>query len=144
MRKLVFLFVLLSTLAFSQNVDLRTAKLYKEDLSAIEAYTMQQEGVILIDVRTKREYRQLHPKDAVNIPLFFEQKGERVYNKNFLQQVYDTLNKDLNKKVVLICRSGSRTILGSNLLAYNGFKNVYNVKYGFQFDWLKIKLPTQK
>lgn len=144
MRKLLSLFLLLSTLCFSQQIDLRTAKLYKDDITAIEAYTMQQQGVLLIDIRTKREYRKLHPKDAINIPLFFEKKGQRVYNKNFLQNIYDTVNKDLNKKIVLICRSGSRTILGSNLLAHNGFTNVYNVKYGFQFDWIKIKLPTEK
>lgn len=141
--KLLFMFLCFIS-AYAQQVDLRTAKLYKEDISAIQAYTLQQEGSLLIDVRTKREFHTLHPKGAINIPIFFEQKGQRVYNENFLQSVYEAVQQNLNHSIVLICRSGSRTKLASNLLAYNKFTNVYNVRYGFQYDWLKIKLPTQK
>lgn len=69
---------------------------------------------------------------------------QRVFNKNFPKEIYLFANKDINKKIILICRSGSRTKLASNLLAYQGFKNIYNVKYGFDFDWIKQKLPTEK
>ena len=128
----------------AQQVDLRTAKLYKEDISAIQAYTLQQKGALLIDVRTKREFRTLHAKGAINIPIFFEKQGQRVYNKQFLESIYSTVNQNLQQSIVLICRSGSRTKLAANLLAHNQFSNVYNVRYGFQYDWLKINLPTEK
>lgn len=143
LKKLVFTFFIFTSALFSQ-VDFQNAMLYKADIDSKTAYKMQQEGVLLIDVRTKREFKTLRAKKSINIPIFYEQKGKRVFNKNFLNEMYSILDKNINKKVILICRSGSRTKLASNLLAYQGFKNVYNVKYGFQYDWLKVKLPTEK
>lgn len=143
LTKLLFLICLLGVV-HAQQVDLRTATLYKEDISSVEAYTLQQKGSLLIDVRTKREFQHLHPKGAINIPIFFEQKGQRVYNENFLEAIYKASKQNLNQSIILICRSGSRTKLAANLLAYNKFTNVYNVRYGFQYDWIKVNLPTQK
>ncbi|KAB7884379.1 rhodanese-like domain-containing protein, partial [Poseidonibacter ostreae] len=59
-------------------------------------------------------------------------------------EIYEVSEKNIHKKIILICRSGSRTKLASNLLAEQGFSNIYNVRYGFQYDWLKVKLPTEK
>lgn len=142
-NRVISLLVLLSISLFAQ-IDFQKAMLYKGDISSKQAYEMQESGVLIIDVRTKREFQTLRAKKSINIPLFFEQKGKRVFNKNFLNEIYSVLETNLNKEVVLICRSGSRTKLASNLLAHNGFKNVYNVKYGFQYDWLKVNLPTEK
>ncbi|UTJ05553.1 rhodanese-like domain-containing protein [Arcobacter roscoffensis] len=144
--KLVFsiLIVLYTSTLLSNDVNFQTAKLYKADISAQEAYKMQQNGAILIDVRTKREFNTLRAKDSHNIPIFYEKNKQRVFNKNFLKEIYLYSKKDINKEIILICRSGSRTKLASNLLAYQGFKNIYNVKYGFDFDWIKQKLPSTK
>ena len=139
--------LILIALSFSSlfaEIDFRTAMLYKADINSKQAYKMQQEGVLLVDTRTVKEYKTLHSKGAVNIPIFHERKGQRVFNKNFLNEIYTALNKDLNSSIILICRSGSRTKLASNLLAHNKFSNVYNVKNGFAYDWLKVNLPTEK
>ena len=144
--RLVFsiLIVLYTSTLLSNEINFQTAKLYTADISAKQAYFMQQEGALLIDVRTKREFNTLRAKNSHNIPVFYEKNKKRVFNNNFLKEIYFYAKKDVNKKIILICRSGSRTKLASNLLAYQGFKNVYNVKYGFTFDWLKQKLPTEK
>ena len=139
----IFLILFTSTL-LSNEINFQTAKLYKDDISAQQAYKMQQNGALLIDVRTKREFNTLRAKDSYNIPIFYEKNKQRVFNKNFLKEIYLYAKKDINKEIILICRSGSRTKLASNLLAYQGFKNIYNVKYGFDFDWIKQKLPTTK
>lgn len=139
----IFLILFTSTL-LSNEINFQTAKLYKDDISAQQAYNMQQDGALLIDVRTKREFNTLRAKNSTNIPIFYEKNKQRVFNKNFPKEIYLFANKDINKKIILICRSGSRTKLASNLLAYQGFKNIYNVKYGFDFDWIKQKLPTEK
>ena len=139
----IFLILFTSTL-LSNEINFQTAKLYKDDISAQQAYKMQQNGALLIDVRTKREFNTLRSKDSYNIPIFYEKNKQRVFNKNFLKEIYLYAKKDINKEIILICRSGSRTKLASNLLAYQGFKNIYNVKYGFDFDWIKQKLPTTK
>lgn len=143
MRKILLTFLISTVIAFAQ-INFQTAKLYKADISAKKAYEMQQNDVILVDARTKREFNELHPKGAINIPVFYEQKGQRVFNRNFANEIYALLKQDLNKEVILICRTGSRTKLASNLLANVGFKNVYNVQYGFALDWTKVKLPVSK
>lgn len=143
LNKLIISILLITTTLFAQ-IDFQKAMLYKADIDSKTAYEMQQNGTLLIDVRTKKEFNTLRAKDSINIPIFYEENGKRVFNKNFGNEIYLALNKDLNKKVILICRSGSRTKLASNLLAYNGFNNIYNIKDGFQYDWIKVNLPTQK
>ncbi|MGP2656103.1 rhodanese-like domain-containing protein [Malaciobacter sp. WC5094] len=135
--------VLCTSSLFSNEINFQTAKLYKADISAKQAYELQQKGALLIDVRTKKEFEQLRAKDSYNIPIFYEKNKQRVFNKNFSNKIYSYAKKNLNKRIILICRSGSRTKLASNILAYQGFTNIYNVKYGFTYDWIKQKLPTQ-
>lgn len=142
MKKLVLLTLLVASL-FAQ-VDLTKAMLYKADIDSKTAYQLQQKGVLLVDVRTKREFKFSHPKNALNIPIFFEKYGQRVLNKNFLNQIDYALGSDSDKPVILICRSGSRTKFASNILAQNGFTNVYNIKKGFSYDWIKVGLPVEK
>ncbi len=142
-NKIIFSLLLLSTTLFSQN-NFQKEMIYKADIDSKTAYKMQQKGTLIIDVRTKKEFQNLRAKGSINIPIFFEKMGKRVFNQNFLNEVYLALNKNLDKQVILICRSGSRTKLASNLLVYQGFKNVYNIKNGFQYDWKKINLPTEK
>ncbi len=142
MKKLVLLTLLVASL-FAE-VDLTKAMLYKADIDSKTAYKMQQEGVLLVDVRTKREFKFLRAKNSLNIPIFFEKYGQRVLNKNFLNQIDYALGSDSDKAVILICRSGSRTKFASNILAQNGFTNVYNIKKGFSYDWKKVGLPTER
>lgn len=142
-KKLSLIFLLISLNLFAQ-IDFQNAMLYKADIDSKTALKMQKEGVLIVDVRTKREFKTLRAKGSINIPVFYEKEGKRVFNKAFLNEIYTALNKNINKKLILICRSGSRTKLASNLLAYQGFKNVYNIKYGFQYDWIKVNLPTEK
>ncbi|WP_122892847.1 rhodanese-like domain-containing protein [Arcobacter peruensis] len=140
---LIYLILALSTFLNAQ-INYNTAKLYKDDISAKQAYKMQEDGALLIDVRTKAEFKELRAVNSINIPIFYAKNGKRAFNKSFLREIYQASNKNLSKKIILICRSGSRTKLASNLLAEQGFNDIYNVKYGFKFDWLKAKLPTQK
>lgn len=117
---------------------------YKADITALEAYKMQQNGVILIDTRTKKEYDFMHPKDAILIESYFEKNGQRVFNDNFVTQIEDLVGMNLSKEIILICRSGSRTKEAATILAKNGFSNIYNVKNGFVYDWMKENLPIEK
>lgn len=142
-NKLILSLVLLTTTLFAQ-IDFQKAMIYKADINSKTAYNMQQEGTLIVDVRTRGEFKTLRAKGAINIPVFYEKNGKREFNKNFPNEIYSALEGNLDKKVILICRSGSRTKLASNLLAYQGFKNVYNIKNGFQYDWTKVNLPTEK
>lgn len=145
MKKILFILLFIFTTLFaSDKIDYRTAKLYKDDISSENAFSMQKEGALLIDVRTKAEFNELRAKNSTNIPIFYAKNGKRVFNKNFFKEIYEVSIRNFSKKIILICRSGSRTKLAGNLLSQQGFTNIFNVKYGFQYDWLKVKLPTEK
>ena len=69
-------------------------------------------GTLLVDVRTPGEFKSGSVKGAVNIPL------------NTLQS---NLNKFKNKKaVVVFCASGMRSSQAKGILTRNGITNVYN------------------
>ena len=83
--------------------------------------------VLLIDVRTKEEFKSFHIAGALNIPI----TTENGYNANFLNELED-LNIDKNKKMAVICRSGARSSAAAKLLDKNGYKDVVNLKGGVE------------
>ena len=97
------------------------------DISVDEALRLwQNKEAIIIDVRTPGEYRDGHIPGVVNIPL------------DELEKRIGEIPKD--KKVVLICRTGSRSAQGTRLLRSKGLNNVYNSTGGMS-TW---KGPVEK
>lgn len=83
-------------------------------------------GAVVLDVRTQNEFDAGHIKGAKHIPL------DRI--KTQLEQI-----KKLNKPVITVCRSGSRSAMAKSILssagieAYNGgswlsLRNKYAMK----------------
>lgn len=99
---------------------------------------------VLVDVRTKDEYNFQHAKGAINIPVFVEKNGERVLNKNFVAQINMLTDDNLDKPLVIICKSGIRSKTASEMLYDEGYETIYNVKKGFDHGWLKADLPVEK
>ena len=79
--------------------------------------------VLLFDVRTSREYNSGHIKNALNVDIF---------NKNTF--VAHFKNLDTDKPIYLYCRSGSRSQSAAKLLVELGFKEIYDLKGGYQ-NW---------
>jgi rhodanese-related sulfurtransferase len=71
-----------------------------------------EEGAIIIDVRTEKEFNQGHIKGSINIPL--DQLGGA---KSWLQ-------KDI--PIIIVCASGQRSEAAKGLLDDNGYQKVYN------------------
>ncbi|MFC0189925.1 sulfurtransferase TusA family protein [Fictibacillus aquaticus] len=78
------------------------------------------ENIVVLDVREPAEYAFKRIPGAVSIPL-----GEL---EGRLQEI------DKNKEVFVVCRTGSRSDMASQLLAENGFENVKNVLPGMS-EW---------
>ncbi len=55
-------------------------------------------------------------------------------NPNFVAEVLSLANDDTTKPVVLICRSGKRSIEAGQALEAAGFQQVVNVVHGFEGD----------
>jgi len=83
-----------------------------EDLKQI----MDNENIVLLDVREVDEYTEAHIPDAILIPL-----GQ-------LESRYDELDKERN--VFVICHSGGRSKMACQILQHYGFQNVANVVPG--------------
>ncbi len=75
---------------------------------------------LILDVREAAEYAFGHIEGAKSIPL-----GE-------LEARLDELDRD--QEIYVVCRTGRRSDLAAQLLAKNGFSNVYNVLPGMS-EW---------
>ena len=75
------------------------------------------DNVTLLDVRTIQEYKSGHLRDATLIPV-------QALSKNL-----GMLRQDKNKKIIVYCRTGSRSVSASRILEENGFTPL-NVKGG--------------
>ena len=104
-------------------------------LSPKEAYKLLQEhpNAVLIDVRSHMEYLFVgHPAGAIHIPWIDEPDWKQ--NPHFLTQVRQTMLGGASgaAPVVLICRSGVRSLEAGKALIEAGVKDVYNVAEGFE------------
>jgi len=90
-----------------------------ESITAKQAQTllMNDNNVTLLDVRTIPEYKIGHVRGAKLIPL-----GK-------LEANLDKLEADRNKKIIIYCRSGNRSVAASRILKEHGFVPL-NVKQG--------------
>ncbi len=83
----------------------------------------QKKGMMLLDVRTDKEYEAGHIPGAVHVPL--AEIGDKVKK----------LKKD--KELVVYCQSGNRSIWAIKRLMGMGYKNLYNLKGGYS-AWKRI------
>jgi len=108
-------------------------------ISAREAYELQQQvGTLLIDVRSHMEFLFIgHPTGAINIAWIDEPDWE--INPNFVREIRQlilggtsSVEQSNEVPIVLICRSGKRSLEAGNLLISKGLTKIYNVDEGFE------------
>lgn len=105
--------------------------------TALELLTNDQKAV-LIDVRSTMEYLFVgHPKDSIHIPWVDEPDWN--INPNFINSVIEAMKKscdisesEFEQPIILICRSGKRSIESGIRLMQAGFNNVNYVADGFE------------
>jgi rhodanese-related sulfurtransferase len=78
----------------------------------------QKKGMVLLDVRTAKEYATGHIPGAVHVPI--TEIGEKIKK----------LKKD--KDIVVFCQNGNRSIWAIKRLMGMGYKNLYNLKGGYR------------
>lgn len=111
-------------------------------LSPAQAWEMLQEDPrsVLIDIRSTMEYLFVgHPKGAVHVPWIDE--PEWVVNPHFVTDVRKlmlggaTCHEGIGcAPIILICRSGKRSLEAGARLLDAGFQEVYHVDEGFEGD----------
>ncbi|HTG00614.1 MAG TPA: rhodanese-like domain-containing protein [Nitrospirota bacterium] len=83
----------------------------------------EKKGMVLLDVRTDKEHESGHIPGSVHIPL--TEIGDRIKK----------LKKD--KDLVVYCQNGNRSIWAIKRLMGMGYKNLYNLKGGFN-AWRRV------
>ncbi len=129
--KIVFLFSLFivaffNVNCFSQNSSDRTKTINAEEFKKIAS----NENIVILDVRTQKEYAEGHIKDAVNIDYF---------DPNFKNSIAK-LDKD--KIYLVYCKVGIRGSKACKILNDLEFQSIYNLKGGND-EWKDSKYSLE-
>ena len=82
--------------------------------AAKQAWPMIEQGILLIDVRTSKEFSQGHIDGALNIP--WEQT----------EKLMSAIGHEKQRPVVVYCRSGNRSGKAKAVLEKQGYTNIFN------------------
>ena len=132
-KKIIFIFLL--TCFAKSNVFAETI-----DINNDEIKKLIKNNVPIVDIRTSDEWNQTGVIPNSILLTFFKKNG--TYN-------FETWHKELgyvidtNKPYVLICRSGRRTKIVSDMIDKKIDKLVYNASFGIN-SWLQSNLKVVK
>lgn len=84
-----------------------------------ELQGLDKESTLILDTRTREEYRMGAIPGSVNIPL------------DELRQNLDKIEDYKDKDVIVYCRSGQRSYMATRILMQNGFSKVRNLSGGY-------------
>lgn len=113
-----------------------------KNISPKEAWELMQNDprALLVDIRSSMEYLFVgHPKGAVHVAWIDEPDWK--VNPHFTTEIRKLIlggvvhaGEISSAPVMLICRSGKRSVEAGNQLIADGMTNVYNVTQGFEGD----------
>mgnify|MGYP001287883057 CR=1 FL=1 len=132
---------------------------YAGDLTPQEAWEMlsEQSNVLLVDVRTVPEWNYVGIPDLSSIGkethlVSWIEFPHMTENQNFVDQI-SQLAPDQSTPILMLCRSGVRSIASAEIMTVQGYTACYNVLQGFEGDmddarhrsskggWKKANLP---
>jgi len=103
-----------------------------ENLNSLQTWDLwqAQSSALLVDVRTKMEHVFVgHPPGAVHIP--WKEAPDWQLNMDFVSEV-EKLQLDKTAPVLLLCRSGQRSLEAAMALQAAGFTHLVNIVDGFE------------
>lgn len=90
----------------------------------------EQPDAILLDVRSTVEFTHVgRPVGAVHV--VWQEAPGWVVNPDFVDQVGERVS-DLNAPILLLCRSGQRSLQAAEALESAGYSNLTNIEEGFE------------
>jgi rhodanese-related sulfurtransferase len=103
-----------------------------ENLKPQQAWELLQQNAsaVLVDVRTQMEHAYVgHPVGAIHIP--WKEAPSWEINPNFVADV-KKLVPSYDAPVLLLCRSGQRSLSAAKALEDAGYKHLINIIDGFE------------
>lgn len=102
----------------------------------MESHLAEHSDTLVVDVREVSEFQAMHIKGSLSIP--------RGILESACEWDFDETEPELvqarNKDVILVCRSGHRSLLAAYNLQLLGFEKVYSLKTGLR-GWNDYELP---
>lgn len=93
---------------------------------------------LLLDIREPSEFAALHIPGSINVPRgILEQSCEWDYDETVPELV-----QGREREIVVICRSGKRSVLAADVMQQMGFSNVVSLKLGIR-GWNDAELPME-
>ncbi len=142
-RNWIFVATLMISVAFAFNASLALAKdmtktdFEKEALKHITTISVadakalfDKGGVTFLDVRTEKEYKKGHIPGAKNVP-----RGKLEYD-------IGKAIADKSTSMVVYCKTGGRSCLGTYTLVRMGYKNIKSMDGGWK-AWTKAGYPVE-
>lgn len=93
---------------------------------------------LLLDIREPAEFALLRIPSSINVPRgILEQSCEWDYD-----ETVPALASGREREIVIICRSGKRSVLAADVMQQMGFVNVVSLKLGIR-GWNDAELPME-
>ena len=91
---------------------------------------------LLLDIREPAEFEAMHIRGSINVPRgILEQSCEWDY-----EETVPELVRARDKEIVIICRSGNRSILAAYTMQRLGYEHTCSLKTGLK-GWSDYELP---
>lgn len=101
------------------------------DPPAAHAFLQHKAEAVLVDCRTEIEFMYVgHPLGAEHIA--WQEAPDWAIDPDFADLVKRLVKGDLSRPVLLICRSGHRSLHAGAALEAAGFSAVINIREGFE------------
>lgn len=100
------------------------------------AETLAQREIMIVDVREPYEFEAMHIEGSMNVP-----RGilEMACDYDF-QETIPELVEARDREIVLVCRSGNRTVFAAYVMQIIGYENVASLKTGLR-GWNDYEQP---
>lgn len=92
---------------------------------------INRQNAVVLDVRTDDEFKQGHIINSLNIPV------------GLLASRINELERHKSQPLVVICRSGQRTVQACSILRKQGFESLHGLAGGI-IAWQNANLPLAK
>ena len=96
----------------------------------------ENKDLLIVDIREECEFSRFHIKGSMLVPRgILESACEEEY-----EDAIPELIEGRDKEIVILCRSGLRSALGTQMLQMMGFTNISSMKTGLR-GWNDYELP---